>query len=112
MTEDQLREPELLSREDLKVLAIDMLAGLVFTDRHIKQIDAHMLGSVFMVAGLGGLTGWNAEKIGLVYQYMDRAGPRSVNGYPIFMSMRMLHIDQMDELKALVKSLMEAIDKV
>lgn len=31
--------------------------------------------------------------IGLIYEYLDKAGPRSINGYPIFFSMRIMHRD-------------------
>lgn len=30
------------------------------------------------------------NNIGMVYEYYDKAGPRSINGYPIFMSMHIL----------------------
>jgi len=33
------------------------------------------------------------KNIGMVYEYYDKAGPRSINGYPIFMSMKILSID-------------------
>jgi len=33
------------------------------------------------------------KNIGMVYEYMDKAGPRSVNGYPCFMSMQIVSYD-------------------
>ena len=30
------------------------------------------------------------KNIGMLYEYNDKAGPQSINGYPIFMSMRIL----------------------
>lgn len=34
------------------------------------------------------------KNIGMVYEYMDKAGPRSVNGYPMFMSINVLSIEE------------------
>lgn len=82
-----------LSEEDeqLKKLAFDIFCGHVFTDRHVKHPSDMPL--VFVPLML--LTGELAKKLaddppGLIYQYYDEAGPRSVNGMPIFFSFRYL----------------------
>ena len=33
------------------------------------------------------------KQIGCIYEFVDKAGPRSINGYPIFFSFRMIHTD-------------------
>jgi len=87
------------SNDELNQLAKDLHAGRIFTDRHINNQED--FPHVFMIVGLGGFSKLNkedVEKIGLVYEYLDKAGPRSVNGMPIFMSIQMLNINDTNKL--------------
>lgn len=43
-----------------------------------------------MPLALGAADKIDADKVGMLYEYMDKAGPRSVNGYPCFFSFRWL----------------------
>jgi len=102
---------ERMSREELKQLALDMLSGAVFTNMHVSAPE--QLGLVFML--LGFLNDEQAKEladIGLIYEYMSKAGPRSVNGMPIFMSARFVHKDDMPELTTIIKKLQLAIKEV
>ena len=76
------------SPEALSKLAKDIAMNLVFTDRHIR--NDRDLGMVFMPLILGAFADATDEyknDIGLIYEYYDKAGPRSINGYPIFFSL-------------------------
>lgn len=77
------------TEEEIKQLALDIHAGKVYTDRHCGNISE--ISMVFMPLAFGlGLDPEDEKKIGLVYEYMDQAGPRSINGKPTFSSMRFL----------------------
>lgn len=83
-----------MSEENLKKFVDDLVSGRIFTSAQIN--DADMIGMVFMPLVLGALRGWSdtgLANIGVVWEYLDRAGPMSVNGYPAFFSMRLIHID-------------------
>lgn len=75
----------------LTQLAKDIVGNLVFTDRHIREFDfPTVFGMVFMPVMLGAFADTTEEyrnDIGMIYEYIDKAGPRSINGYPIFFSM-------------------------
>lgn len=79
---------------EIRQLALDLVAGKVFTDRHIRADEwQSMVGSIFMVLGLGGpaiFTGIDPADIGFIYEYMDKAGPRGINGYPVFFSLHVV----------------------
>jgi hypothetical protein len=50
---------------------------------------------VFMPIALGAFSEYSEEArkdIGMVYEYLDKAGPRSINGYPIFFSFRVVNV--------------------
>lgn len=82
------------SRKDteLKKIAADLYEGKIFTHTQIKNEQDILM--VFMPIALGAFKNWpkeNIDKIGLIYEYIDKAGPRSINGYPIFFSFSMIN---------------------
>lgn len=81
---------------ELKQFAIDLFDGKIFTDRHLPDgLAAHM---VFMPLVFTEISQAEIEQVGLVFEYFSEAGPRSVNGCPIFFSMRFLNREQLDKL--------------
>lgn len=78
------------SLEFLTQLAKDIVANLVFTDRHMHPTDLSM---VFMPLILGAFSEDSKEyvdDVGMIYEYYKKAGPTSVNGYPTFFSFGIL----------------------
>lgn len=98
---------------DLSQLAKVIHAGKVFTDRHLQHVeDAKM---VFMPLGLGAFAGKTEEEIadiGMLYEYMSKAESRTVNGMPMFFSMRVLTVAQADEVWAKVQKIQELLEGV
>jgi len=89
------------SRDELKKLAIDVVDGKVFTDRHLVEHQKHMIGQVFMPIGLGAFSKKTKEEIyeiGMVYEYYSKAGPSTVNGLPVFFSLVVLNKEETDEM--------------
>jgi hypothetical protein len=94
------------SDEALKKLAEHMYEGRVFCDKHIRKGDENLLPIIFMPLTLGGAKfRWKLQrvKIGLIYQYISEAGPRGVNGYPTFFSMRYLSQDETNRFLKIYK---------
>jgi hypothetical protein len=80
--------------EDLKQIARDLQAGHIFTDRHMNEHDRRNVGMVFMVLMfMDAKDQYIPESIGMVYEYMSKAMPRSINGMPMFTSMHYLNIE-------------------
>ena len=52
------------------------------------------------------------DKVVAFYEYLDKAGPRAINGYPIFMTMKTITKDDLIEVQKIVQQLREAVDKV
>lgn len=73
--------------DELKQIALDMLHGEIFTDRHCHSLEE--LRSSFLILALmepEAMKKMEEDKINFVYEYYDKAAPRSVNGRPIFFS--------------------------
>jgi len=78
--------------DELHQLALAVFRGEVFTDRHVD--DLHMVPSIFMILNFlddDALATFRTTPPGMIYEYMREAGERSVNGYPMFMSMKLLN---------------------
>ena len=81
---------------DLKKFVDDFISNRIFTDKHINPRQIEMAGMIFMPLALGVLSQYNADslkQIGCIWEYNSAAGPRSINGYPIFFSLRLMHVD-------------------
>lgn len=102
-----------LPEAQIKELAKDMAMGKVFCDRHIHPEEhISMVGSVFMPIGLGVLSQVHGDQLGMFYEYMDKAGPRSVNGYPMFMSVKIMHRDDLEAFWAAYKTAAEKLAEI
>lgn len=76
----------------LKKLAYDIVSGKVFLSSMVRE--QRLLGSIFMPllflnSELALMNKWS--EIDLLYEYLDKAGPRSINGYPMFTSYNYLN---------------------
>jgi hypothetical protein len=74
-----------MGEEELRKLAADYVDGHVFSNFHIREHDQDVVGMIFMPLLLGGAA--FVKDAWMIYQYWSEAGPRSINGYPIFFSM-------------------------
>lgn len=100
-------------KEELNQLAIDIEAGRVFTDRHLRNADE--LPMVFMVLALmkpDQMEEIEKTDIGMVYEYLDKAGPCSMNGLPCFFSMHYLTTSDTQYLTERIAKLRGAIASI
>lgn len=88
------------SDEELKQIAKDMHGNLIFTSAQIAQHEfQHMMGMVFapiMFMEQKDREELAAKKPYVFYEYLNKALPRGVNGYPMFMSMGFLTKEEWD----------------
>jgi hypothetical protein len=64
-----------------------------------------------MVIGLFGLEGSNIDpdSVGMIYENMSEAGPRSINGYPMFMSCKLLNKTDTETVIKIAQRIQEAV---
>lgn len=82
-----------LTDDELRAFIIGVVDGKIFTLQHINAADQRLLHSIFMPLAMGALAEWPAEvlkEIGTVWEYYDAAMDRAINGYPMFMSCRVM----------------------
>jgi len=90
-------ELSLMSKEELRQFVDDLVSDRIFTSSHIRPNERQdMVATVFMPVALGAFANWSdtgMANIGVLWEYTSKAGPRCINGYPIFFSMHMVHKD-------------------
>ena len=100
-----------MTEDEIKAMAMEFVKGRLFCATHIPpEQQAAMVPAVFMPLMLGGLDDIDVETIGNIVENMDAAGPRCVNGYPMFLSMRLVHKDDWDAVYELAVKAQGALD--
>ena len=105
------KDPEALTQ-----LAKDIAANLVFIDKMIRPGDESLTGMIFMPLMMGAFAEFTPESVrdtvGMVYEYYDKALPRGINGYPIFMSMALINKHDFDIVKCKVIKIQELMKSI
>jgi hypothetical protein len=81
---------ERLTEDQIKQVIDGLVKGHIYT---AFDCPPDMIGSVFMVVGMGGLADYDLDTVGCVYEYLEKAGERGINGYPMFMSCKLIHTE-------------------
>lgn len=114
------------SDTELKQFAKDIYHNLIFTDRHIEEHSKNLISSIFMPIVFMGHINWPTDNsreskivrilledkeedykkrysayinnVGLIFEYLEKSGNRSINGYPMFFSLNVLSKEQTDKM--------------
>lgn len=104
-----------MTDEELRVLALNMIEGRVFTDWHIPSNQVvHMLPVIFLPLALMSReqhTDYIQDPPGMVYEDLSKAGSRSINGMPSFLSCRMVSRADVPRLRELGLQLQKQRDQ-
>lgn len=119
MVSDQVAQPEEpkfkykpKTDEEIKELAKAIWAGQVFTSMHLKNPED--TSRVFMILGLMSgeqIKSLQDERISFVYEYLDEAGPRSINGLPMFLSAKYLNVDDHQRVDVEYNKILEVMGR-
>jgi len=85
--------------EELKQIAVDLYDGKILCDQQVT--DTNALPLIFMPLAFMGTDDakkMQDDKIALIYEYYDQAGPRGINGYPSFFSMQVLNMEESEKM--------------
>jgi hypothetical protein len=84
---------------ELEQLAQDVIADKVFTSMQVRRMEDMTM--VFMMLAFlerEDVEWLKSQDIYFFYEYMDKALPRSINGYPCFLSMQYLSREDYNKL--------------
>jgi hypothetical protein len=99
LTEDK---PELvvdgLPDEVLKQIALDVTDGKIFGSWMLPETQVENLVHIVFMPLAFGAAKQLPEGTATLYEYLDKSGPRTINGYPIFYSMKTLTLEDTNKL--------------
>src|SRR5574338_507886 len=85
-----------MTDEKLRQFVDDFVSNRIFTLHHIPPTQRqHLPGMVFLPVALRAFSQYNPaslEVVGTIYEHIEKASPRSINGYPMFMSFHVMHV--------------------
>jgi hypothetical protein len=99
--------------EEVKQIAQDMHHGLIFCDRFCNSSEE--VAMVFMVLSLmdqKDIDELKKDPPGLIFEYFSKAGPRSINGMPMFVSCQMLSKEDTVVLSSIILQLEKSESEV
>jgi len=105
----ELRKIKNKTSEELKDLVRDIVQSRVFLLEHLPPDDVGLVKSVFMPIAFGALSGIDPKTVGTLFEYIENAGPRGVNGYPSFMSVQILSKHDWDTIRPLIAKQYESL---
>jgi len=97
-----------LPEKELRKIALGIAEGKILTS---SQVDENSMTMVFMPILFGAFDDMSEDermRIGFIYEYIDKAGPRSINGYPIFWSFGIVNRPDAERIGEMVKEISEA----
>lgn len=99
-----MKEIPRLDPDELRSLARDIVTNLVWIDVG-DAVDTMQ----WPILSLADLSDYDLTKIAGVYEYLDKRMPLGVNGKPMFLSCRFLHVDDLDPLREIVEQMEVAL---
>jgi hypothetical protein len=103
-----VKDVDRIDADEIKKVAKGLVDGRIFT---ALDCPPDMIGMVFMPLGLGGLGDYDIDQIGCVYEWLDKAGERGINGFPMFMSCKVIHKDDWDAVLDRARKVAAAIEE-
>jgi len=103
------------TREEINEIVMGIVENRIFTHLHIhdQQRDLTTVFMVLLLMESKDIEWLKKARVGLIYEYMDKAAPRSINGYPCFFSCQYTNEEDMEIIKRKVlsvrKSMKEAL---
>lgn len=102
------------TEKELNQIVRDLHAGQIYTDLHIPEHET--MGLVMVFLPLAFMDKEASQKIvegkpGMFYEYLSKAGPRSINGMPTFLSMQSLNEEDAEKVWEKVHKLDAAISE-
>ena len=103
--------PARLTDEQIREIALGLSQNRYFV---ATQAPTDLLPVIFMPLGFGALSDIDVSLIGNIIEEYSKAGPRGINGYPMFMSAQIVHVEDWEQItrryEALTAAIQEALD--
>ncbi len=96
--------------EKLRKLAGEICEGRIFTSNGVPPDLMQMVFMPLAMSDQATIDKMKTDKVVVLYEYLDLAGPQGINGYPMFMSFRSLTEEDYAALMPIYEKMKAAID--
>ena len=98
--------------EELKIIAQDLYTDKIFCDRHLRypKSELNMVFMIILLMEKKDALKFQKEKPAFIYEYMNKAMPGSINGYPMFLSMQYLNQNDSEKMWKYHEKIKSSID--
>lgn len=103
------RTPPALTDKEKRDFVFGFISGRYFSASQVD--DTSLLPMIFMPLGFGALADWDVESIGTIVGDMEKAGPRGINGYPMFMSFEVIGVEDWRDIGERVEKTLAAMNE-
>lgn len=87
------------TNEELQQIAKDLLDNKIFSDRHCKnEEEVMMCFPILTFLEEKTIEGMLRDKIDFIFEYYEKAAPRTINGMPMFFSCHVLSKKETKEM--------------
>jgi hypothetical protein len=111
MTDSKPETPEEQTAR-LKRFVLDFCDGRVFSTVHCEPRDAPMVFMPLALMSPEQIKELQGANVGLIYEHIDKAGPRSINGMPCFFSFSTLSREEWDRVRVAIQAELERREAV
>ena len=94
------------TNEEIFNIARDMIDGHIFSSFHLRRLEdatCVFMPLIFLDEETSEI--WKDDPPGVIYKYVHKAMPRSVNGMPSFMSFHFLDSKDTERLRSMIEKL-------
>jgi hypothetical protein len=92
------------SKEDLRKFVLEFMGGAIYTSAQVHRIED--VPMVFMPILFGLFKDWTEDdmkQVGVIWEYYDKALPRSINGMPVFTSCHLMHVEDWKRARLVIE---------
>lgn len=96
-------KPRRMSDNEIRTFVLGYCDGRIFTSADVE--DPKLIPVVFMPVALGAFDSWSideCEQIGLFWELTSVAGPGTINGYPMFLTARVMHREDWERARTAI----------
>ena len=86
-------QPPRMSAEEVRQFVLDVLSNRIMLSVGLSPQELQMVFFPLLFGALSKMSREYIEQIGVIYEYLSEAAPRSCNGLPSFFSMHIMHKD-------------------
>ncbi len=99
-----------MTEEQIQEFVRDLVSGRIMTSHFVLKEAPDLIEMVFAPIMFGAMEQFDLETVSCLYERIEKAGPRGVHGFPMFLSMQVCHVDDWKIIAERAEKAFNALD--